>query len=381
MKGVMMLINLFPPFGGGTERQAERLAAYLARQNVFAGVITRRVDDSPRTEIRDGVRIIRIREIGPGKIKSLSFIGGAILNIILYAKSFDVLHAHLAFAPAVAASISGKLIGKRVIVKFGNSGNFGDVQELNRSWRGRLILAIIRRWVDLFIALTEDIELEMLNSRLPPARIIRMVNGVDTSSFCPTSDKEAAKASIQMAGKLILLFTGRLTAVKALSNLVQALKQVIGVLPNVQLLLVGDGEERKPLEMLAADLDIESHLTFLERRDSVQPYLNAADIFILPSHGEGISNSLLEAMASGLPCIATNVGGSVDALAQGACGVLISPNNIQQLVVAILHLALEPSEMERLGRLARQRAVDHYDLAVVGAQYLDLYQKLVRGTP
>ena len=377
MKGVMMLINLYPPLGGGTERQAERLAAYLARQKLFAGVITRRKDSSPQVETRDGVHIFRIMEIGPGKLKSLTFIAGAILKMVMYAKSYDILHAHLAFAPAVAASITGKLLRKKVIIKFGNSGEFGDVQALNCSKRGRLALAIIKRWADLFIALTEEIEQEMLKAGLPPTRVIRMVNGVDTILFSPPIDKQVAKTDIQMTGKTILLFTGRLTAQKALPNLLLALKQVSGVLPNVHLLLAGEGEERYKLEMLAADLKIGSSLTFLGRCDTVQDYLNAADIFVLPSLSEGLSNSLLEAMATGLPCIATFVGGSSDALGQGKCGVLISPNNTQQLAEAILHLALDPLERKNLGQRARQRAIDHYDLEVIGANYLDLYDKLV----
>ena len=379
MKGVMMLINLFPPYGGGTERQAERLSVYLAHRNVFAGVITRKLDDSASIETQDGVQIIRVREFGPGKFKSLSFVVGAILNMVQHAKSFDVLHAHLAFAPAIAASITGKLLGKRVIVKFGNSGVFGDVQELNRTWRGRLSLSIMRQWVDLFVALTEEIEKEMLQVGFSRSRIVRMVNGVDTTLFFPPTDKQAAKASLHLADKTVLLFTGRLTAQKALPDLLLALKQVTNVLPNVYLLLAGEGEERSVLESLAANLGVTSHLTFLGRCNSVKAYLDASDIFVLPSLSEGISNSLLEAMASGLPCIATDVGGTVDALAQGACGVLISPNNAQQLADAILRLASNAREMERLGLQARQRAIEHYDLSVVGIQYFELYQKLVHG--
>jgi len=377
MRGVMMLVNLYPPLGGGAEHQAERLAMYLAHRNVFSGVLTRKLDHSPVHEKRDGVQIIRIRELGPGRFRSFSFIFGSVFYMILHAGSFDVLHAHLAFAPAVAASVTGKLLGKRVMIKFGGSGPYGDVQELKNSWRGRLSLSIMRRWADLFVALTEEIEQEMLNAGLPPARIIRMVNGVDTNLFCPSTDKRFAKASLDLADRTVLLFTGRLTAQKALPDLISALKQVSGVLTNIHLLLAGDGEERNMLETMAADLGIRSRLTFLGRCDSVKPYLDAADIFVLPSLSEGISNSLLEAMASGLPCIATNVGGSFEALAQGRCGVLVSPDNVQQLADAILQLASDEQEMERLGRQARKRAVDHYELAVVGEQYFRLYQKLV----
>ena len=375
-----MLTNLFPPLGGGAERQAERLAIFLARQNVFSGVITRKLDHSPLFENIDGVQIIRIREFGPGRFRSLLFIVGATFYMISRANSFDILHAHLAFAPAVAACLTGKLLGKRVVIKFGGSGNIGDAQELMSTWRGRLSLAIMRRWADLFVALTDEIESEMLGIGLPPARIVRMVNGVDTILFCPPVDKQVAKVSINMVGKTVLLFTGRLAAEKGLSALLLALKQVTNTRANVHLLLAGDGEEQKELVALAHDLDIESHLTFLGRCDSVQAYLKAADIFILPSLTEGISNSLLEAMASGLPCIASNVGGSVDALEHGECGVLISPNQSSQIADAILYLASNQMEMKRLGLRARQRAVEKYELAVVGEQYFRLYHKLVDST-
>ena len=349
MKGVMMIINLFPPYGGGTERQAERLSAYLAHRNVFAGFITRKLDGSPFVESRGGVQIIRIQEFGPGRLKSLSFILGSIYYMVRYANSFDVLHAHLAFAPAISASMMGRLLGKRVIVKFGNSGTFGDVQELNRTWRGHLSLAMMRRWVDLFIALTEEIKMEMLEAGFSRERIVRMVNGVDTALFRPPADKQDSKNSLHLTGSTVLLFTGRLTAQKGLPNLLLALRQVVAVQSNVHLLLAGEGEERQRLEALASELGLESHLTFLGRCDSVQSYLNVADIFVLPSLSEGISNSLLEAMASGLPCIATNVGGSVEALGGGACGILISPNSVEQLANAIIKSNLESCRDETPG--------------------------------
>ncbi len=378
MKGVMMLINLFPPFGGGTERQAERLAAYLTQRNVYAGFITRKLDDSNSVEVKHGFEIFRIPKLGPGKVKSLSFIAGAFFTMIRRSKSFDILHAHLAFAPAVAACIAGKMLGKKVIVKFGNSGEFGDLHELRRTWRGRLALAIIRRWADACIALTGEIETEMLEAGFPPARIVRMINGVNTVVFYPSADKQTAKAVLHQIGMTLLLFTGRLTAQKALPDLFLALKQVTGKFVNVHLFLVGEGEEQQSLAALAADLGIASHVTFAGRRDSVKMYLDAADIFVLPSLGEGISNSLLEAMSSGLACIATNVGGSVEALADGA-GILISPNNVEQLADAILRLIADPKEMECLGKQARQRVVERYDLDAVGKRYFDLYCTLADG--
>ena len=130
---------------------------------------------------------------------------------------------------------------------------------------------------------------------------------------------------------------------------------------------------------MVVELGITSHVTIIQGGSNVQPYLNLADIFVLPSLGEGISNSLLEAMASGLACVATNVGGSAEVLAGGACGVLVSPNDVEQLADAIIRLVSNPNEMKRLGMLARQRVVDHYSLDAVGEQYIELYSRLAKG--
>jgi len=380
MKGVRMLVNIFHPLPvGGAERQAERLAAYLAFRNIPVGIITRRVGELPVYEKMGGFEVFRIREFGSARIRSMAFIMGAIFNLILHSDSFDILHAHLAFAPAMAACVAGRLLNKAVIIKFGNSGDFGDVQELMSTWRGRQMLFILSHWADAYIALTDEMEKEMHIVGFESSKIIRMVNGVDTNLFCPSEHKQTAKDAIGMAGKTIVLFTGRFASQKSLPMLIIAFEHVVRSLNHIHLFLVGKGDTQKTLEGMVVDLDITSHVTITQGGSNVQPYLNVADIFVLPSLGEGISNSLLEAMASGLACVATNVGGSAEVLAGGACGVLVSPNNVEQLADAIIHLVSNPNEMKRLGMLARQRVVDHYNLDAVGEQYIELYSRLAKG--
>ena len=162
MKGVRMLVNIFHPLPvGGAERQAERLATYLAFRNIPVGIITRRVGELPVYEKMGGFEVFRIREFGSARIRSMAFIMGAIFNLILHSDSFDILHAHLAFAPAMAACVAGRLLNKSVIIKFGNSGDFGDIQELMSTWRGRQMLFILSHWANAYIALTDEMEKEM----------------------------------------------------------------------------------------------------------------------------------------------------------------------------------------------------------------------------
>lgn len=380
MKGVLMLVNEFPPHPGsyGAERQAERLSIYMAKRGLKVGVITRHFSDVPYRENRDGFLVIRIPQLGPGKFKTLTFTIGAILAIFRYRHMYDVLHAHLAYSPAVAATIAGKLLGKPVMVLFGNTGTFGDVQNFSVTWRGKLAARILRKWVDMYISLSVMMEKEMTDAGFDPSKVVCMENGVDTADIRPPADKKQAKESIGIKdNQILVLFTGRLTKQKAQEVLFHAFQKALQASPNLHLMLVGDGEDRKKLEILAEDLKIASRITFVGRVEDVRPYLCAADIFVLPSLAEGLSNSLLEAMSMGLPCIASRVSGSVEVLGEGdERGLLIDPGDIEQLAEAIVRLASNPDWASRMGLRARERIIEKYDMFAVVDKYISLYRRL-----
>lgn len=379
MTGVIMLVNQFPPLpAGGAEQQAERLARYLAARGLAVGVITRAGGGLAQHEQRDGFWIERSATPGPGKLGTLLFTLGAMLTLWRRRRVYDVLHAHLAFAPAVAAAIMGRLLGKRVIVKFGNSGAFGDVQVSQRSWRGRLKLGLLRRAVDVNIALDEVMEGELLAAGFARSRVLRMVNGIQSERFARHMPADVAKAELGLGGKTVLLYVGRLAAQKALPDLLAALTSALAARPDLHLLLLGQGEERAALEGRVRELGLAAHVSFTGNVDSVQRYLDASDLFVLPSLAEGISNALLEAMAAGLACVATTVGGTPEVLDHGACGVLVPPAQPELLSAAIVRLTDDPAERARLGAAARQRIAQAYAFAVVGDQYLNLYAQLTR---
>ena len=376
-----MLVNYFPPLPtGGAQRQAERLATYLAARDVKVGVITRRVGPLLKHERRDGFDVNRLMQIGPGKMKTLTFTLAAIIALLRLRDSYDILHAHLASSPAIAGAIAGKLLRKRVIVKFGNSDSFGDVQSAQKSWRGRLRFFILRRWADLCIALDPGMEKEILDAGFKRDRVILMDNGIEAEDFVPCSDKAGAKKTLGLSGlenKTVILYTGRLVAQKALHLLLEAIQHALTIYQDLHLLIIGQGEEKDALIALAKKLQIQDNVTFVEQVDDVKPFLNVADIFTLPSFAEGISNSLLEAMSCGLACIATRVGGSPEVLGNGEYGLLINPNNSEELSNAIIRLRKDAEESHRLGIKARDRILERYDFRVVGRQYYDLYNRLL----
>jgi glycosyltransferase involved in cell wall biosynthesis len=377
--GVMMLVNEFPPLPvGGAERQAERLSAWLAARGWKVSVLTRGADGLPSREVRDGFTIWRIRPRGPRKLGTLTFVLGSLWTLIRQRKNYDILHAHLAFGPAFAAVAAARLLGKRVIVKLGNSGEFGDIRVSQKTLRGRVRLAALRRWADAVIALDDAMQAEALAAGFDSHRLRRMNNGIDFELFSPTRSKADAKSALGLSGKVIVLFMGRLSEQKSLPTLLSAFALARKDCPTLHLLLLGDGPARPALESQAGALSVSDGITFAGSQCDVHPYLEAADVFALPSVSEGISNALLEAMSAGLACLATPVGGNEEVLDQGACGILVAARDESAWAAALAELGNDSQWRERLGTAARARVSERYDFSVVGGQYESLYRELAR---
>jgi glycosyltransferase involved in cell wall biosynthesis len=146
---------------------------------------------------------------------------------------------------------------------------------------------------------------------------------------------------------------------------------------SARLLLVGDGPERTALQVLAGELDLGQSVTFCGVQPDVLPYLHAADLFVLPSVSEGLSNALLEAMASGLPCIVSDIGGNVDLIADGENGLLFESGNINQLTDMLLRLLRNDIGRREFGRRARETIEADYSMDRVAKKYVELYRHLL----
>ncbi len=376
--GVVMLVNEFPPLRvGGGERQAEQLCIQLVKQNINIGVLTRGDKDTLHSEIRDGFWVQRVQPRGPGKFKSFSFLLGAIYHLWRRRKQYQIIHAHLAFTPAIAAALVGRLLRKPVIVKFGNSGKFGDIQVSQATRRGRLKLALLRRGGSRFIALDDAMHSELLQAGFALSRLQRMNNGVDATLFHPIADKSHLKFDLGIRDKTVILYIGRLTAQKSLPLLLRSFGQLTRKYPQVFLLLVGDGPDRPALAKLATQVGIREQVRFIGNVDNVRPYLAASDIFVLPSVSEGMSNALLEAMSSGLACVVTRVGNATEMLEDGSCGLLVEANNQKELTQTLDRLLDNSQQRADLSKKARQRIESTYAIEIIGKSYQVLYETLL----
>jgi glycosyltransferase involved in cell wall biosynthesis len=167
--------------------------------------------------------------------------------------------------------------------------------------------------------------------------------------------------------------------VKDQAGLIRAFAMVRRSHPAALLVLAGDGPCRAELERLATDTGLAEHVKFLGTRDDVPAVMSAFDVFALPSIAEGISNTLLEAMASGLPVVATRIGGNPEIVAERVCGTLVPRQDPEALAAAISEYLEDPETRRRHGAGSRERAVRHFSLERMIEGYRNLYAGLAAG--
>jgi sugar transferase (PEP-CTERM/EpsH1 system associated) len=213
----------------------------------------------------------------------------------------------------------------------------------------------------------------------PSDLLTLILNGVDVKAFTPRlSDKETIRAELGLELDPIYIGTvGNLRPVKNQALLLQAAQQICTRHHNVRVVVIGEGPLREQLVRTAEALGIQKQVCWLGARADIPELLNALDIFVLPSLSEGLPMSVLEAMACGLPVVATAVGGIPEVVVHGQTGLLVSSQDIQQLTAALAALIQQPDLRVTLGRQGRERAVAHFSLQRMVHDYQLLYESLL----
>jgi glycosyltransferase involved in cell wall biosynthesis len=175
-----------------------------------------------------------------------------------------------------------------------------------------------------------------------------------------------------------LVFVGRLASVKNHPLLLSAFRTALFAMPDLRLWMVGDGNERKALEGLAAELGIAAQVTFWGEQLDVAPFFSAAHAFIMSSKSEGLPVSLLQAFSLGLPVIVTDVGGMAEVVRLAKAGLTVSPTNPDEMASAILRLAGNCAEREQFAKNAEAAFRSRFTLETMVDAYMDLYRNTVR---
>jgi glycosyltransferase involved in cell wall biosynthesis len=374
---ILLLNYEYPPLGGG----AGQATAALAREFAAAGheplVLTSRFRDQPAEETVAGVRlrrvpVIRRRTDRCTPPEMLTFLASACWTALREIRAWKP-DAAIAFFGIPSGPV-GLLLKLSAGVPYLVSLRGGDVpgfQPYDLALFHKLLGPVIRLlWKRSAGIVANSAGLRALARRFAPEMEIEVIpNGVDARTFHPALTDETAPGPVR------LLFVGRVVFQKGLDVLLRALAALAA--RDFHLEIIGDGDQRAPLSAEIERLGLGGKITFAGwcDRAAIAERYRRADLFVFPSRDEGMPNVVLEAMASGLPIVATVIAGSEDLVRAGENGCLVPPEDATALAAALDRLIAQPELRRTMGRASREIVEREYTWTRVAACYLELLRE------
>ncbi len=356
--GVVNLINRLPAW-----RWRHAVVALTEIDASFA----RRIE-------RDDVRFMSLRK-PPGQglreLPKLWQIFRELRPSVVHTRNIAALEAQL---PAWLAGVPARVHGE-------HGRDMADLYLSNRPhrWTRRAY----RPFVHHYVALSRDLAEHLVAPiGVPRTRITQLYNGVDTERFAPALKRGVPEnCPFDDPGLFVFGTVGRMQAVKAQTLLVQAfvllLRQAPDLGARLRLVLVGDGPLRAECEAILNEAGVSRLAWFAGERSDVPDVMRGLDCFVLPSLGEGISNTILEAMASGLPVVAADVGGNADLVMHGRTGEIVPPADAQALSRAMMAMAGDVGQARVWGLEGRRQVQMRFSLSAMVKAYEDIYDRLL----
>jgi glycosyltransferase involved in cell wall biosynthesis len=377
---ICMINKYFYPWLGGREKQTQLLCHKLNGQNVETKVLTSQFQKNlPKSEFIEGTEVVRVPVLGRGVLFNLTSALSFLFWLVAHRKTYQILHIHNASCVSFPAIIAAKFLRKKTVLTKGTVGKLdGDFDKIGKSFFAPLLFRILG-YVDLYIAVSKAVKQEIIEYGFPEDKILLLPNGVDTHKYKPisSSEKLKMKKNFGLPSQQIVTFVGRLIYRKGVDILVEAWKRVVSICSDVHLAIAGDGPEFKNLKRLAETLNLGEKVTFLGRIENVHKILQVSDFFVFPSRQEGLANAMLEAMASGLPIVATSIDGIIDVIKDGTNGILVKSNSSQELADALVKLVRNHELARYLGQRARLTVKDKYSLDQNVLRHKQTYERLL----
>ena len=380
LKVLMLTDYFYPHIGGGVEKVVYEISKRLTKMGCEVLVITLGSRHSNDVYMVDDIKVYRLPSIDLTKILNLQLsLPRNIRDALHMAKDFspDVIHAHNIF---FTTSLLGILIKRVCNRKFVVTAHLGDVRNLALMGHGKALVAmgyerllgrILLASSDKVIAVSQAVRRHLLSIGVLPDKVVVIPNGVNLEEYEPA-------VNIKDVKETDIVFVGRLLPNKGLEYLVEAARFVVAKRSEgIRFKIVGDGPYRRHFENLVARNGLCCYFDFLGKVPKVSDTLQEGGIFVRPSLTEGMPLTVLEAMASQLPIIATRVAGTPELIIQNETGLLIDPGNVGQLADAILYLANSPELAQRLGQNARafleSQYKEKYSWAAIASKILSVY--------
>jgi glycosyltransferase involved in cell wall biosynthesis len=355
----------------GAESVVATLASNLQNRGedtivgVFDNAHRPKNDASDRIE-KAGVKVIRIP--CSGRADGLTV---RAIRKLIRTEQIDILHSH-----GYKADIYGYLATRRLRIPIIATRH--NQRGLRHTLAIRLYefldILFLRRF-NAVAAVSDLIAEELLRAGVAPRKVTVIGNGIDVSRFVgasPTLSEELNKEQ-----RLLIGTAGRLIPQKGIEYFLMAASEVLKTFPTLLFGIVGEGPHRPALERSMKDLGIERNVVFTGPRSDMPNIYASFDVFVLPSLEEGMPMTVLEALASGLPVIATKVGAVEKLVFPNQTGILVQPGEAAGLAAALISLIGNPELRVRLGQNGRSLVQNEHSSSVMSQRYLRLYQELL----
>lgn len=361
-----------PGPGSGAEQQARLQAEELVRRGHSVTVVC---PSSPgvKSGCLNGVRVQRL--LWPHHwwyLREFTYLPALAGYLATHARKYDLVHVHMASRQADVAVLVAGALRTPVYVKVAGGGRGREIRptkpvEFLTRHAGLRGAALVQ-------AISDEIAGDLLQIGVAPDHIVRIPNGLATTHWeKPTAEErsEARRALNLPANALIALFAGRFAKEKGLRDLLDTWSATTE-LAQAKLVLVGEPAPDDPMEPIESS----ERVIVRGRTDQLKQYYWAADLFVLPSYGEGMSNTLLEAMCCGLPVVSTTVGAAPQMIDPGVNGFLIEPGDRAALSAVLRRLVRDPGLRERVGAAAAASVRDRFAIEGVVSQIERNYRSL-----
>jgi len=290
-------------------------------------------------------------------------------------ENLDLLHVHYAIPHAVSAYLAKEILKEKKDIKIITTLHGTDITLVGLEPNFLPLVNFSIEKSDSVTAVSRFLKEKTITQYEIKKEIEVIPNFIDTELFKPNPNCQY-RNHIAPNGEKILIHTSNFRPVKRVPDVIKIFDKVNKEIPS-RLLLIGDGPDRFECEQLTRQLNISDRVKFLGKQEAIVDILNASDLFLLPSQSESFGLAALEAMACGLPVIASSVGGIPELIKHNECGFISEIGDTDRMAKYSIDLLTNEKKFEMFSKNARKRAVEKFDKSIVIPMYENLYQKVL----